>query len=115
MTNVSAINTASLAAAAYASKAVAPAQVATQAQPAAKVVESAPMELTVNNPVLASHFAAQSVYDVRGVQEDGSPRGVEIDRIEMIKTGFEHIRNVISTISENAQAEADQPVLNTTV
>lgn len=60
-------------------------------------------DLTLVNPALESYFAAQALYDNRGVHDDATPRGVEIDRIEMIKTGFEHIRSMITKISDNIQ------------
>lgn len=59
-----------------------------------------PVAVTLFDPTLERIFAAESVYDPRGIQLDNSPRGVEIDRIEMIKQGFDHIRELIEKISE---------------
>lgn len=64
---------------------------------------AAPFALSLTNPVLEALYTA--AYDPRGLSPDTTPRGVEIDRIEMIKEGFDHIRDLIRTISETAAAE----------
>ncbi|MEM8554051.1 MAG: hypothetical protein AAGF71_04390 [Pseudomonadota bacterium] len=67
------------------------------------VSEPRDVQVTINNPVLESVYTAHLTYDVRGVSEDLTPRGVEIDRIKMIEQGFEHIRNMINP-QGNAQS-----------
>ena len=65
-------------------------------------VENVPaLEVSIIDPNAAAAFYAQA-YDNRSAGADSTPRGVEIDRIEMIKQGFDHMRDMIQTISENA-------------
>lgn len=69
------------------------------------MTEHAPVTLTLCDPALESCFAAHLLYDPRGIDTDTTPRGVDIDRIEMIKTGFDHIRDMIGAISDSLDAE----------
>ncbi|MBE3639899.1 hypothetical protein [Mangrovicoccus algicola] len=56
-------------------------------------------------PVAGTLTAAP--HDPRQLRPDDTPRGVEIDRIEMIRHGFAHLRELLQAIS--AAAEAERP------
>ncbi|WP_138469694.1 hypothetical protein [Poseidonocella sp. HB161398] len=56
--------------------------------------------LPAYNDLMASCLAA--FYDERVLHPDPTPRGVEIDRIEMIEQGFDHIRELFAAISAAA-------------
>lgn len=77
------------------------------------VTEPALVKLALCDPALESCFAAHLLYDPRGIDTDPTPRGVDIDRIEMIKTGFDHIRDMIGAISDSLDAE--KPALDSVI
>ncbi|WP_172331704.1 hypothetical protein [Mangrovicoccus sp. HB161399] len=62
--------------------------------------EAAAVEILLVNAALESYYA--SLYDPRTLHPDPTPRGVEIDRIEMIKEGFDHLRELIQAITKAA-------------
>lgn len=68
-------------------------------------VHVSPLELSITNAATETAFNA-AAYDNRGISNDTSPRGVEIDRVKMIQDGFEHMRNMIQTISEGTAEQA---------
>lgn len=74
------------------------------AEPQVHTTPAAEIQQTIVNPAMESAFAAMSQYDNRGVTTDGTPRGVEVDRIQMIETGFEHMRAMIAAGSQTAQS-----------
>ncbi len=61
---------------------------------------TAAVEILLVNAALESYYAG--LYDERALRPDATPRGVEIDRIEMIEQGFDHLRELIEAISEAA-------------
>ena len=74
-----------------------------------------PIAMTPPAHMSEAVFALRAAYDTRATGADATPRGVEIDRIEMIREGFEHMRSVLSTISENAAASGAGETLDTTM
>ena len=59
----------------------------------------------------ASAIAARAVYDCRTAGLEADPT---FDRLDMIKTGFDHIKEIFATIRESGEAEAGQE-LNTSM
>ncbi len=106
MSDIAAISAAAFTAAPIAAPA-ASAVPATQVERAAERT-TAPaipaLDVTVYNTAAEAAVLAAAMYDNRGVGVDDTPRGVDIDRIKMIVSGFEHMRTMFAPAYVDAGA-----------